>query len=91
MMKGWVDSFLGRHETELIETTSTRQGGPRLEVPRIFLDETIRGMNEAVHMRPSDLVFNLDEMEISEWEGRKSKRVVLPMIANGQNSSSHQL
>jgi hypothetical protein len=49
----------------------------------MFLDETILAMNEAVHMRPSDSVFNLNEMGISEWEDRRSKRAVVLMIANG--------
>lgn len=82
--KGWVDSFIGRHLTELIETTSTPQEEPRLQVPRIFLDETIKAMKEAVQMRPSDLVFNLDEVGISDWEDRKSKRVVVPITAQDQ-------
>ena len=84
MTKGWVDSFIGRHLTELIETTSTPQEEPRLQVPRIFLDETIQAMKEAVHLRPADLVFNLDEVGISDWEDRKSKRVVVPITAEGQ-------
>jgi hypothetical protein len=47
-------------------------------------------MNEAVHIRPSDLVFNLDEVGILKWEDRKSKRAVVPMIANGHSSLCHQ-
>jgi hypothetical protein len=84
MTKGSVDSLRSRYQTELIETTSTTQeeDEPRLQVPRIFLDETIRAMNEAVHLRPSDLAFNLDEVGISEWEDRKSKRIVVPMMTS---------
>jgi hypothetical protein len=83
--KGQVDSFLGPHQTELIETTSTPQEeeGPRIQVPRICRHETTPAMNEAVEMHPSELVFNLEDAGISEWEDRKSKRVVVPMIANG--------
>jgi hypothetical protein len=39
-------------------------------------------MNEAIPMRPSDFVSNLDEVEISESEDGKSKRVVVPMTGN---------
>jgi hypothetical protein len=60
------------------------QEEPRLQVPRIFLDVTRQAMKDAVHLRPADLIFNLDEVGISEWEDRKSKRVVVPMTANGQ-------
>jgi hypothetical protein len=35
-------------------------------------------MQEAVNGRSSDLVFNRNEVEISEWEDRKSKKVVVP-------------
>jgi hypothetical protein len=62
MTKGWVDSLLGRHPTEFIETTSTPHEEPRMQIARIFLDETRWAMNEAVQMRSSDLVFNLDEV-----------------------------
>jgi hypothetical protein len=73
MCKGPVDFFLASDQTELIEPTSTPQEEPRLQVPRIFLDETISAMNETVHLRPSASVFNLDEVGISQWEDRKSK------------------
>jgi predicted LPLAT superfamily acyltransferase len=65
MTKGCGDSFIGRHLTELIETTMTPKEEPRAEIPRIFLDETRQAMKEAVHLRPPDLVFNLDEVKIS--------------------------
>jgi hypothetical protein len=66
-----------------MKTIGMSQEGPQLHVARIFLDEIIRVMKEAVHMRPSDLVFNLDEVGISEWEDWKSKRAVVPMTADG--------
>jgi hypothetical protein len=40
-------------------------------------------MSEAVQMRPSGLVFSLGEAGISQWEDRKSKRVVVRLTANG--------
>jgi hypothetical protein len=81
IMKGWVDSFIGRHLTQLIETKSMPQEEPRLQVLRLFLDATLRSMAEAVHGCPADLVFNLDEVRISEWEDRKPKKVIVPMAA----------
>jgi hypothetical protein len=32
---------------------------------------------QLVHGRPTELVFNLDEVGISEWEDRKTKTVVI--------------
>jgi hypothetical protein len=83
MTKGCVGSFIGRHLTELMETTSPRQEEPRLQVPRIFLDETIEAMKEPVHLRPSDLAFNLAQVAISDWEDRRPKRVAVPITADG--------
>jgi hypothetical protein len=76
--RGALDSVIGRHLSELINVKSTPQEKPRLQVPRIFLEETIRNMQEAVNRRLSDFVFNLDEIAISEWEDRKSKKVMVP-------------
>jgi hypothetical protein len=77
--RGSVDSFILRHSDELTEKQSSPQDEPRLQVPRIFLNETISCMNEAVQGCPADLVFNLDEVGISDWEDRKPKKVVIPM------------
>jgi hypothetical protein len=35
-------------------------------------------MHEAVQGCPAELVFNLDEVGISDWEDRKPKKVVVP-------------
>jgi hypothetical protein len=63
VMRGWVDSFISRHSTELIEKKSSPQGAPRLRVPRVFLDQTVGSMHDAVQGRPVDLVFNSISMK----------------------------
>jgi hypothetical protein len=82
--RGWVDSFLGRNLTLLMETTSTPQEDFRLQVPREVLEETLRCMEEVVQDIVRDLVFNLDEVGVSEWEDRKPKRVVISTSVIGQ-------
>jgi hypothetical protein len=77
--RGWVDSFILHPSAELKEKKSSRQEKPRLQVPRIFLGETIRSMHEAFHSCPADLVINLDEVGISDWEDRKPKKFVVPI------------
>jgi hypothetical protein len=37
-----------------------------------------------VHGRPTELVFNLDEVGISEWEDRKTKSIVIPKSMSEQ-------
>jgi hypothetical protein len=68
----------------LAETKSTPQEDARLEVPRIFLDETVCYLGEYVHGMKAELVLNLDEVGVSEWEGRKDKKVVIPRVLSGQ-------
>jgi hypothetical protein len=64
--KRWVDSFILRHEVDLTESKSTPQEEVRLEVPRAFLDETICCLRDHVQGMKTELVFNLDEVGISE-------------------------
>jgi hypothetical protein len=78
--RGWVDSFISRHSAELIKKKSSPQEAARLQVPTTFLDQTVRRMHDAVHGRPGDLMFNLDE-GISGWDDRQSKKVLVPITA----------
>jgi hypothetical protein len=81
----WVDSFISLHSAELTEQTSFPQEEPHLHVPRIFLGKTIRSMYEILHGCPADLVFNLDEVGISDWEDRKPRRVAVPITVSPHN------
>jgi hypothetical protein len=63
---GWVDSFLSRHKLELSETISRPQENPRLKIPRSFLDTMIACLSEHRPCPCAELVFNLDEVDISE-------------------------
>jgi hypothetical protein len=83
--RGWVDSFILRHSAELTEKKSSTQEEPRLQVPRIFLEKTIRSMHETLEGCPVDLVFDLDEVGISDWEDRKPKKVVVPIALAAHN------
>jgi hypothetical protein len=79
--RGLVDSSISRHADELTEKKSSPQEETCLQVPRVFLEETIRTMHETIQGRPSELVFHLDEVGISNWEDRKPKKVVVPITA----------
>jgi hypothetical protein len=63
---GLVDSFILPHRDELAETKSTPQEAARLEIPRIFLDETVRFLGKHVQGMKGELVFNLEEVGVSE-------------------------
>jgi hypothetical protein len=73
-----MDSFLLLDEDHLSNRKSTPQERTRLEVPRVFLDETISCLRDFVQGMKADLVFNLDEVGMSDWEDRKDKKVIVP-------------
>jgi hypothetical protein len=62
---------------------SIPQETPRLEVPRCFLDKTIRCITQFVQGCPIELFVNLDEAGISEWEDWRPKNVIVPLSARG--------
>jgi hypothetical protein len=55
-----------RHQDDLAEIKNTPQEDMRLEVPHIFLNETIRCLGEYVKEMKAELVFNLNEIGVSE-------------------------
>jgi hypothetical protein len=72
--RGWVDSFISRHSTELMEKKSSPQEEPRFQVAPVFLDQTIRSMHDAVQGRPADLVFTSIWMKSGYPTGRIDNR-----------------
>jgi hypothetical protein len=68
------------------EKTSSPQQKPRLQVPRIFLEEPIRSMHETLQGCPADFLVNLHEVGISDWEDRKPKKVVVPITVSAHDS-----
>jgi hypothetical protein len=75
--RGRLDSFISHHSAELTEKKSSPQEEPHLQVPQMFLEERMRSMHETLQGCPVDLVFDLDEVGISDWEDRKPKKVVV--------------
>jgi hypothetical protein len=82
--RGWVDSFLTRYADALWETKSLPQENSRLEVPQVFHDAEIEGFQHHVHGSCAELVFNLDEVGMSEWEERHQRKVIVPSAMRGQ-------
>jgi hypothetical protein len=66
--KGSVDSFLSWHADEIFETKSSPQENQRLEVLRAFLEAGIEDIKTHIQNACAELVFNLDEIGMSEWE-----------------------
>jgi hypothetical protein len=84
IIKGWVDSFLAVHAEQFVETKSVPQENPRLEVSRVFLHAGLDEFRDHVHQVCPELVFNLDEIGVSEWEDRCTRRVIVPSAMKEQ-------
>jgi hypothetical protein len=80
----WINSFVLRHSDELIETMSCPQEGQRSQVSRAFPERIIQDLHNYVQGCVAELVFNLDEVGISDWEDRKTKKVTVPAAMPGQ-------
>jgi hypothetical protein len=74
LSRGWVNSFLSRRRSDLWETQSQPQEESRLSVPRGFLLRTLDALQTHVNGHFCDLVLNLAEIGVSEWEDRKPKK-----------------
>jgi hypothetical protein len=69
--------FYREEQTKLWQTQSRPQEEPKLSFPRTFLVRTLDALQTHGHRHFCDLVFNLNEMGVSEWEDRKSKSVII--------------
>jgi hypothetical protein len=82
--RGLVNSFVLRHSDEIIQTESGAQEGQRSQVPGMFLQRMTQNLHEYVRGRVAELVFNLDEVGISDWEDRKTTHVIAFSAMFGQ-------
>jgi hypothetical protein len=69
---------------DLCKIKSAPQKAHRLEDPPCFLDETVPCITQFIHGLPTELVFNLAEVGISDWEDRTSKSVNVPKAMRSQ-------
>jgi hypothetical protein len=74
---GWLNSFLSRHSQEVKRAIVSPQELPRLQTPRCYLQGYIDLLRVGVPLVPSELTFNLDETDLSDWEERKPKPVLV--------------
>jgi hypothetical protein len=70
-----VNSLVLRSPDKIIQTEITCQEEQCQQVPRVFLERTVADRNEHVQGCTAELVFNLNEVDISDWEDRKTKNL----------------
>jgi hypothetical protein len=82
--RGWGDSFLTRQATQFLETKSVPQENPRLEIIRVFLQAGFDEFRDHIYQAYTELVFKLNKIGISEWEDRRTRRVIVPSTMKRQ-------
>jgi hypothetical protein len=55
------------------------------EVPPVFHEAAIEGIRTHVHIAWAEVVFNLVEIGIGEWEDRAERKVILPSPTRQQS------
>jgi hypothetical protein len=71
-------TFLDWHESKVARTIVHPQEQIKLQVLRCWLDEYIQLIKKYVPTVPAELIFNIDETGLSDWEERKDKPVLIP-------------
>jgi hypothetical protein len=73
----WIRSFLSRHGDEIALRVVKPQENPRLQIPRSDLDDYIALVQQLIQFSPAELVFNIDESGLSDWQERKKNNVIV--------------
>ena len=87
---GWINCFLCRNKDKLQKCKSYPQEDLRMTIPREYLEKHIQNLKDYVQGICSELLFNLDEVGLSEYEDRKIKNVIAPSSAN-KNRVQHKI
>jgi hypothetical protein len=75
--RGWVNSFILRHPEDIIQIKRSPQEKQCLQVPRVFRERPAHNLKAYVQGYTSELIFNLEKVGISDWEGRRVRKVVI--------------
>jgi hypothetical protein len=67
-----------------MKSTVHPQEDPRLQIPRTWLERYLALITKIVPLASSELIFNMDETGLSNWEERKAKKVVVPATLSGR-------
>jgi hypothetical protein len=86
-----------RHSGEVIQTTCIAQEEERVQISTTFTERTIQDLDENTQGCMAELVFNVEEVGISDWEDRNTKKVAIPaelfdqMIDHGVSRNVKQI
>jgi hypothetical protein len=75
---GRLENLLSRGVDEVRRVVVAPQELPRRQVPRSYLDRDLALIKSWIPIVAVELIFNLDETGLSDWEERKAKSVLVP-------------
>jgi hypothetical protein len=90
-----VNSFVLRSEDKKIPTEAVESEEYRLQVPEIFLNRKVQGLNEQFREWTAASVCNLAEVDIWDWENYKTGTVLVlatmhgPTVSHGIDRETH--
>jgi hypothetical protein len=84
LTRGWVNSYILRHSGDVVKMKNTSQEWHRWQVARASLERIIQDLHQYVQRYAGELMLNLNEVGISDSEGRKTKKVIIPAAMLGQ-------
>jgi hypothetical protein len=78
LIHGRLECFLKRHSGEIRKAVLAPEELPRLQIPGYCMDQCIPLIKAWAPLVPAELIFNLDETGLSDWEERKPKPALIP-------------
>ena len=85
LTSGWFNCFFYKDIDILKKLHSTPQDDKRLSIPRVFLREHLINVHKNVEGRRTELVLNLDEVGVGEWEDSKPFKVIVDRNFDGDS------
>jgi hypothetical protein len=79
--------ILSRHAQDVKCVIVSQQALPRLQIPRRYLQGYVDLLRADVPLVPSELIFNPNEMDLSDWEERKPTPILIS--AESENRRLH--
>jgi hypothetical protein len=80
----WVNLFVFRRVDANIRMESVPQEGQLLQVPEAFLHSRVQNLKEYVQRCTTGLVCNLGDLDISQWQDRKTGSMAVPATIRHQ-------
>ena len=78
MTTGWLSSFIAKNSNVLAKTVIFPQEDDRLKIPRSYLNKYIDLITKLIGITPAELIYNIDESGLSDWEEKKPKTAIVP-------------